>query len=75
MDAMKNQTTLDNYSIEFESILDENELRHKPGQIYNMDELGVPLDHRSLCALARKGQKKSGIVPLGTNLRLLLLDA
>ena len=62
---MKNQT-------ELKSILEENELRHKPGQIYNMDESGVPLDHRSPCALARKGQKKSGIVP---NLRLLLLDA
>ena len=41
MDAMKNQTALGNYSIESKSILDENKLRHKPGQIYNMDESGV----------------------------------
>ena len=58
MDAMKNQTALDNYFIELKNILDENELQHKPGQIYNMDESGVPLDHRSPRVLARKGQKK-----------------
>ena len=75
MDAMKNQTALDYYFIELKNILDENELQHKPGQIYNMDESGVPLDHRSPRVLARKGQKKSGIVPLETNLRLPLLDA
>ena len=58
MDAMKKQTALDNYFIELKNILDENELQHKPGQIYNMDESGVPLDHRSPRVLARKGQKK-----------------
>ena len=31
MDAMKNQADLDNYFIELKSILDENELGHKPG--------------------------------------------
>ena len=36
MDAMKNQTALDNCFIELKSILDENELRHKPVQIYSL---------------------------------------
>ena len=36
MDAMKNQTALDNYFIELKSILDESDLRHKPGQIYSL---------------------------------------
>ena len=59
MDATKNQTDLDNYFKKLKRILDENKLVDKPGQIYNMDESGIPLDHRSPCVLARKGQKKS----------------
>ena len=58
MDATKNQTDLDNYFKELKGILDENKLEDKPGQIYNVDESGIPLDHRSPCVLARKGQKK-----------------
>ena len=59
MDATKNQTDLDNYFKELKGILDENKLEDKPGQIYNMDESRIPLDHRSPCVLARMGQKKS----------------
>ena len=59
MDATKNQTDSDNYFKELKGILDENKLEDKPGQIYNMDESGIPLDHRSPCVLARKGQNKS----------------
>ena len=44
MDAMKNQTDLDNYFKELKGILDENKLEDKPGQIYNMEESGIPLD-------------------------------
>ena len=55
---MKNQTALDNYFIELKSILDDTELQHKPAQIYNLDESGVPVDHRSPHVLAKKGQKK-----------------
>ena len=59
MDDTKNQIDLDNYFKELKGILDENKLEDKPGQIYNMDKSGIPLDHRSPCVLARKGQKKS----------------
>ena len=58
MNAMKNTSALDNYFILLKSILYDNNLQDKPGQIYNMDESGIPLDHRSPCVLARKGQKK-----------------
>ena len=58
MEAMKNTSALDNYFILLKSILDDNDLQDKPGQIYNMDESGMPLDHRSPRVLARKGQKK-----------------
>ena len=49
---------MDNYFKELKRILDENKLEDKPGQIYNMDESGIPLDHCSPFVLARKGQKK-----------------
>ena len=29
-----------------------------PAQIYNMDETGVPLDHRPPSVVAKRGQKK-----------------
>ena len=44
---MNNQSALDNYFLELKSILDVNNLGGKPGQIYNMDDTGIPLDHHS----------------------------
>ena len=55
---MKNTSALDNYFILLKSILVDNNLQDKPGQIYNMDESGIPLDHHSPRVFARKGQKK-----------------
>ena len=39
-------------------VLEKNNLLNKPGEIYNMDESGMPLEHRSPHVLARKGQRK-----------------
>ena len=75
MEAMKNKDALDNYLTLLKSILDDYNLGTKPGQIYNMDETGIPLDHRSPCVLVKKGQKKLDIAPQETSLRLLLLSA
>ena len=72
MEAMKKKDALDNYFLLLKSILDDYDLGCKPAQIYNMDETGIPLDHRSPRVLAKKGQKK---VPLETSLRLLWLGA
>ncbi len=36
----------------------ENELIESPNQIYNVDETGMPLDHRPPKVVAKKGQKK-----------------
>ena len=58
MDAMKKQEELDNYYITLKSVLVENNLMDKPGQVYNVDESGMPLEHHSPCALAKKGQRK-----------------
>ena len=48
---MKNQSALDSYFLELKSILDVKNLGDKPGQIYNMDEIGIPLDHLRLLLL------------------------
>ena len=57
MDAMKKQEELDNYYITLKSVLVENNLMDKPGQIYNVDESGMPL-HCSPRVLAKKGPRK-----------------
>ena len=41
-----------------ETVMDENDLWDKPGQLYNVDETGMPLDPPKLRVCARKGQKK-----------------
>ena len=38
--------------------LTENDLIDSPAQIYNVDESGIPLDHRPLKIITKKGQKK-----------------
>ena len=58
MEAMQKKDALDKYFILLKSILDDHDLGGKPGQIYNMDETGIPLDHRSPRVLAKKGSKK-----------------
>ena len=55
MEAMNNQSALDNYFVQLKSIRDENELGDKPDQIYNMDKSDIPLDYRSPRVLARRG--------------------
>jgi len=44
---MKNDESLDNY-MKLKDILGEHQLMHKPGQIYSVDETGMPLDHQAL---------------------------
>jgi len=57
MDAMKKEE-LNNYFITLKDILVEYDLVNKPGQIFNVDESGMSLEHWSPKILARKGQKK-----------------
>ena len=58
MDAMKKQEELDNCYICLKSILVDNNLMDKPGQIYNVDKSRMPLEHRSPRVLAKKGNGK-----------------
>ena len=41
-----------------EEMLKDNGLLNKPSRIYNMDESGMPLDHKQLKRVAKKGAKK-----------------
>jgi len=58
LDAMNNQSALDSYFMLLKDVLEKNSLMDKPGQIFNMDESGIPLDHRSPYVLTRRGTKK-----------------
>ena len=58
MSAMQNNEALDSYFRELKRIFDEHKLLDKPENIYNVDETGMPLDHRTPRILAKKGQKK-----------------
>jgi len=58
MDAMKRKEELDNYFITLKSVLVDNNLLDRPECIYNVDESGVPLEHRSPLLITKRGQHK-----------------
>ena len=50
--------TLKNYFELLKKVFDENDLMDKPAQLYNMDETGMPLEHRAPNVVTKKGKKK-----------------
>ena len=62
---------LRNYFELLKKVLEENDLMDKPAQLYNMDETGMPLEHRAPNIVTKKGRKKYAIGALATRLRLL----
>jgi len=46
------------WDIIFEIILKDNDLLHLPGQIYNVDETGAPLDTKAPNVIRLHGLKK-----------------
>ena len=52
------QETLDHYFTLLQKTLTENNLFDRPSMIYNMDESGMPLDHKQLKRIAERGAKK-----------------
>ena len=52
------QSALDHYFVLLRNTLEVNGLMDKPSYIYNMDESGMPLDHKQLKCVALKGIKK-----------------
>ena len=57
MDCL-NEETIQAYFNLLKEVLSENNLMDSPCQIYNVDETGIPLDHRPPKVVTRKGQKK-----------------
>ena len=57
MNAM-NKDNLKNYFDLLDNVLEENNLKVHPEQIYNMDETGLPLNPRPPKVVALRGQKK-----------------
>ena len=53
-----NKNTIEAYYNLLEETLQEHNLLHQTGQIYNMDESGIPLDPRPPNVIAKRGQKK-----------------
>ena len=58
MDVMKKEEELDKYFVTLKSILVDNDLMNKPGQIFSVDECGMLLEHRSPKVVAKKSRKK-----------------
>ena len=67
--------TKNKYFKSLEETLKEQGLMNSPGQIYNVDETGVTLDHKPPNVVARRGQKKCVIESPGTRSKSLLLGA
>ena len=53
-----NRVAIEEYFNLLESTLQQYNLADSPAQIYNMDETGMPLDHRPPSVIAKRGQKK-----------------
>ena len=53
-----NKNTIEAYYNLLEETLQEHNLSDHPGQIYNMDESGIPLDPHPPNVIAKRGQKK-----------------
>ena len=73
MDCLTKET-MDAYFLLLKDTLIENDLMDSPNQIYNVDETGMPLDHRASKIVAGKGQKKYDTEHLATRVRSLSLD-
>lgn len=57
--AASDPNALEVYFDLLEETLDENELHSSPGQIYNMDETGLPLDPKPPKTVHRKGTRNA----------------
>ena len=53
-----NREKFENYFLLLKEVLDKHDLEHKPGQIYNCDESGMPFDARPLNVVTSKKLKK-----------------
>ena len=64
--------TIENYFKLLKKVLDEHALFENPAQIYNTDELSIPLDHRPPHVLVKRASEKYATTPLATKSKLQL---
>ena len=57
---------IDAYFDTLDETLSRNDLLDKPGQIFNIDESGMPLDPKSMKAISKKGMKDPSYVSSGS---------
>ena len=57
MDCL-NPETMEDYFKMLKAVMVKHKFLNNPSQIYNVDETGMPLDHRPPKAIAKRGQKK-----------------
>lgn len=60
MDCL-NKKAIDDYFSLLKDVLIQNELMNLPGQIYNVDETGMPLNNKVPKIVTRRGHKKSSM--------------
>jgi len=53
-----NEETISDYFTLLQSVMQEHKILNSPGQIYNVNESGVPLDPKAPNVMAKTGAKK-----------------
>ena len=72
-DQMTNHTVFKSYFDLLDETLTKHGLKDKPGQIYNCDESGIPLEHKLPRIIAAKGTKKVRQRTSGTKTQITIL--
>ena len=68
-----NRTVLDKYFDLLEDVIAKNSLKEKPGRIFNLDESGLPLQHRPGRRIGIKGQKHVNVLTSGNKTNITIL--
>ena len=68
-----NRVILDKYFDMLEDVIAKNYLDDKPGRIFNLDESGIPLQHRPGRRIGVKGQKHVNVLTSGNKTNITIL--
>ena len=71
--AASSQKVLDKYYDKLEETLKMNNILRKPGQIFNCDETGFPLDHKTGKVVTRRGQKHTYTITSGNKTQITVM--
>ena len=71
--AANNPEVIHKYFDLLQQTIDENGLTHRPAQVFNCDESGLPLTHRPPKVVAQVGQKHPYVVTSGDKAQITIL--